>query len=49
MADHSIDIDFKKMLQEYWKTFLPDSPDLTIQEQTRQEILAWFRGEGMLG
>jgi hypothetical protein len=49
MADHSIDIDFKKMLQEYWKTFLPEAPEPAIQEQTRQEILAWFRGEGMVG
>lgn len=46
MADHSIDIDFKKMLQEYWKTFLPEAPDPAMQEQTRAEILQWFSGEG---
>ena len=46
MADHSIDIDFKKMLQEYWKTFLPEAPEPAAQEQARQEILQWFSGEG---
>ncbi len=49
MADHSIDVDLKKMLQEYWKTFLPEAPEPSIQEQTRAEILQWFSGEGMLG
>lgn len=49
MADHSIDIDFKKMLQEYWRTFLPEAPEPAVQEQTRAEILQWFSGEGMLG
>lgn len=27
MADHGIDIDFKKMVQEYWRTFLPESSE----------------------
>lgn len=49
MADHRIDIDFKKMIQEYWKTYLPEAPDPAIVEQTRGEILQWFRGEGTLG
>jgi P-loop Domain of unknown function (DUF2791) len=46
MQDRSIDIDFKKMIQEYWKTFLPDAPDQALQEQNRAEILQWFSGEG---
>lgn len=46
MLDHSIDIDFKKMIQEYWKTYLPEAAEPTIQEQTRDEILQWFSGEG---
>lgn len=46
ILDRSIDIDFKKMIQKYWATFLPDSPDLALQEQTRAEILQWFSGEG---
>lgn len=47
-CDKSIDIDFKKMIQKYWETFLPESPDLALQEQNRAEILQWFSGEGSL-
>ncbi len=46
MVDHRIDIDFKKMIQKYWETFLPESADPALQEQTRAEILQWFSGEG---
>jgi hypothetical protein len=49
MANHGIDIDFKKMVQEYWKTYLPEAPEPTIVEQTRGEILQWFSGEGPIG
>jgi hypothetical protein len=49
MADHSIDIDFKKMIQKYWETFLPDAAEPMLQQQTRGEILQWFSGEGTLG
>jgi hypothetical protein len=49
MSDHGIDIDFKKMVQEYWKTFLPEAPDPVVVEQTRDEILQWFSGEGTVG
>jgi len=49
MADRGIDIDFKKMVHEYWKTFLPEAPDPAIVEQTRGEILQWFSGEGTVG
>ena len=46
MANTAIDIDFKKIVQEYWKTFLPDAGDPTLLKQTREEILQWFSGEG---
>lgn len=49
MADHGIDIDFKKMIQKYWETYLPEAPDPTLAEQTRGEILQWFSGEGTGG
>ena len=49
MADRTIDIDFKKMIQHYWQTFLPESGESTVQEQLRAEILQWFGGEGSLG
>jgi hypothetical protein len=48
MLDRSIDIDFKKMIQKYWETFLPEAPDVALQEQNRAEILQWFSGEGSL-
>lgn len=49
LEDHSIDIDFKKMIQNYWETFLPEGAEPAIQEQTRAEILQWFGGEGSVG
>ncbi len=49
MSDHSIDIDFKKMVKHYWETYLPESSDQAIIEQTRGEILQWFCGEGSIG
>lgn len=49
MGDHGIDIDFKKMVQEYWKTFLPETQEAAVVEQARGEILQWFAGEGTVG
>lgn len=49
MSNHNIDIDFKKMVQKYWETFLPEAADPTIVEQTRAETLQWFSGEGTIG
>ena len=49
MSDHGIDIDFKKMIQEFWKTYLSESDDLAAIEARRQEILQWFSGEGTVG
>jgi hypothetical protein len=49
MSDHGIDVDFKKMIQKYWETYLPEAPEPVIQEQTRAEILQWFSGEGSIG
>ena len=46
MNNHGIDIDFKKIVQKYWETFLPESPDSGSVEQTRAELLQWFAGEG---
>lgn len=49
MADQGIDIDFKKMIQKYWETYLPEAADTAIQDQIRAEILQWFSGEGAIG
>lgn len=47
-ADHSIDIDFKKMVSKYWETFLPTEAQPESRDQLRAEILQWFSGEGQL-
>ena len=49
MACHGIDIDFKKIVQQFWATYLPESPDPATIEQTRAELLQWFAGEGTVG
>jgi hypothetical protein len=48
MACGAMDIDFRKIVRKYWETFLPDAPDPAILNQTRDEILQWFAGEGTL-
>ena len=49
MENKGMDIDFKKMVQKYWETYLPDTPESVIVDQTRGEILQWFGGEGSIG
>ncbi len=46
ILDMSIDIDFKKMIQKYWETFLPLYlyPGMD-EDTTRGEILQWSMGE----
>jgi hypothetical protein len=46
ILDMSIDIDFKKMIQKYWETFLPLYlyPGMD-EDPTRGEILQWSMGE----
>ncbi|KKG12533.1 BREX system ATP-binding domain-containing protein [Methanosarcina sp. 2.H.A.1B.4] len=49
MANKGIDIDFKKIIQEYWKTYLLEGAEKSIVDQKREEILQWFAGEGTKG
>lgn len=49
MTNKGIDIDFKKMIQHYWQTYLPESAERAAIEQARAEILQWFAGEGTIG
>lgn len=49
MACSAIDIDFRKIVQRYWETFLPEAPDPSLIDQKRDEILQWFSGEGTIG
>ena len=46
MANKNIDIDFKKIVKEYWKTFLTNESSLGEIEEKRGELLQWFSGEG---
>jgi hypothetical protein len=45
MANKGIDIDFKKIIQHYWKTYLSEESESALTER-REEILKWFTGEG---
>lgn len=49
MACSAIDIDFRKIVQKFWETFLPEAPDPALVAQKRDEILQWFSGEGTIG
>lgn len=49
MTDRGMDIDFKKIVEKYWETFLPEAADPGMIEQQRGEILQWFSGEGTVG
>lgn len=49
MACQAIDIDFRKIVQKYWETYLPESPDLAVIDQKRAELLQWFSGDGTAG
>ena len=44
-----IDIDFRRVVSQYWETFLPQSGDTATLEDTRGRLLQWFSGEGTAG
>jgi len=48
MADAAIDIDFKKIVDQYWKTFFAERVHESLRDEMRGEILQWFAGEGNL-
>lgn len=41
-----IDIDFRRVVGEYWNTFTSKSGDSVTLEDTRGTLLQWFEGEG---
>lgn len=49
MEASNIDIDFKKIVQAYWKTLLLDAGDPIIVERTRADLIQWFSGVGSPG
>lgn len=44
-----IDIDFRRIVTQFWETFLPDGGDAATLENTRGRLLQWFAGEGTIG
>src|SRR5207249_3725534 len=46
MADDTIDVDFRRIVVCYWRTFLPPGDKDALSEETRSTVLQWFAGEG---
>jgi hypothetical protein len=44
----NLDVDFRRIVSGYWKTFLPDTGDSIALEERRALALSWFKGEGSL-
>lgn len=48
-AADGIDIDFRRVVAQFWETFLPEGGDPATLENTRGRLLQWFAGEGTAG
>lgn len=46
MQQIDIDIDFRRIVVEYWKTFEDDGRAADVLENTRGTLMQWFEGEG---
>ena len=46
MKDNTIDIDFRRMVVNFWKTYLAEAAGDNDAENQRGLILQWFAGEG---
>ena len=46
MQQIDIDIDFRRVVVEYWKTFEDDGRTPDVLENTRGTLMQWFEGEG---
>lgn len=44
----SVDIDFKKLVEQYWETFFPERLPMSLPHRVQGEILQWFGAEGKL-
>ena len=44
-----IDIDFRRIVAQFWETFLPEGGDAATLDNTRGRLLQWFAGEGTMG
>jgi hypothetical protein len=46
MQQIDIDIDFRRVVVEYWKTFEDDGRTVDVLENIRGTLMQWFHGEG---
>ena len=46
MQQIDIDIDFRRVVVEYWKTFEDDGRTADVLENIRGTLMQWFEGEG---
>jgi hypothetical protein len=46
MQQTDIDIDFRRVVAEYWKTFEDDGRTADVLENIRGTLMQWFEGEG---
>jgi hypothetical protein len=46
MEQIDIDIDFRRVVVEYWKTFAEDGRTADVVENIRGTLMQWFEGEG---
>jgi len=49
MADSGMDIDFRRVVGQYWKTFLQGEDGRSRVYETRSTLMQWFSGEGTIG
>jgi hypothetical protein len=49
MLASDLDVDFRRMVVQYWETFLPEGADPAALAERRGQILQWFSGEGTIG
>ena len=48
-AEDAIDIDFRRMIGHFWRTYLPEAADPATVADEQGQILQWFAGEGTIG
>jgi hypothetical protein len=49
MADGGMDIDFRRVIGQYWKTFLRTEDERSTVYEKRSTLMQWFSGEGTIG
>jgi len=49
MQAEGIDVDFKRVIDQYWATFTEQSDDRSTLQERRATLLQWFSGEGRIG